>query len=50
MKTEQCWLYFEKLSEDFVIDMSEVIKVTGWIPAETQEEAIKRIMENYNGV
>ena len=42
--------YFEKLSEDFVIDMSEVIKVTGWIPAETQEEAIKRIMENYNGV
>lgn len=42
--------YFEKLSEDFVIDMSEVLKVTGWMPAETQEDAIKRIMENYNGV
>lgn len=40
--------YFEKLSEDFSIDMDEVIEITGWSPAESQEQAIKRIMEGYN--
>ena len=41
---------FEKLNEDFYVNMDETIKVTGWQPVETQEAALIRILgDNCSG-
>lgn len=37
---------YEKLTENFIINMTEVVAQTCWVPHETQQEALKRVMDN----
>ena len=35
-----------QLTENFIINMTEVVAQTCWVPHETQQEALKRVMDN----